>query len=403
VTALPQHGPSPVEAPAARVGRPHRAVRPSARVQLAAVFRKEVQQTIRDRRVMFMLVVAPLIQTVVFGFAVDFDVDRVPTVVVDPDRTAETREDARRLLADGTLLRAGERATAEDASRAMDDGAAAAALVFPRRAEADRLSGRGEQVQVLLDGTDPNRTTVTSGAASRYFGELGERLARERVQAMGATPPAQLRLVPRVAFNPRLKTAPYMVPGIAAMLLVVVTTFTSAMGLAREREMGTLEQVLVSPIRPLALLVGKMAPFVIIGLFDVTLLVAVGTWLFDVPINGHLGLLYLGTALYLMTTLGAGLLISTISATQQQAFLGGFLFTIPAVLLSGIMTPVLAMPGWLQPVALVNPIRWYAEIMRGVLLRGAGTVDLAVPLVALLAIGAAVLLAATLRFRRRLG
>jgi ABC-2 type transport system permease protein len=367
------------------------------------VFRKEVQQTVRDRRIMFMLIVAPLLQTIVFGFAVDFEVDRVRTVVVDPDRTAETREDARRLLADGTLLRAGERGAAEDASRAIDQGEAAAALVFPSRASADRLSGRGEQIQVLLDGTDPNRTTVTSGAASRYFGELGERLARERVQAMGATPPAQLRLVPRVAFNPRLKTAPYMVPGIAAMLLVIVTTFTSAMGLAREREMGTLEQVLVTPIRPFALLVGKMAPFVVIGLFDVTLLVAVGSWLFDIPIRGHVSLLYLGTALYLMTTLGAGLLISTVSASQQQAFLGGFLFTIPAVLLSGLMTPILAMPAWLRPITLVNPIRWYAEIMRGVLLRGSGAVDLAVPLVALLAIGAAVLITATLRFHRRLG
>jgi drug efflux transport system permease protein len=377
--------------------------RPPARVQLAAVFRKEVQQTVRDRRVMFLLVVAPLIQTVVFGFAVDFDVDRVPTVVVNPDATQDTREDARRLLADGTLARAGERASAEDASRAIDRGDAAAALVFPRRAESDRLSGRGEHVQVLLDGSDPNRTTVTAGAASRYFGELGERLARERVEAQGLVAPAQLRLVPRVAFNPRLRTAPYMVPGIAAMLLVVVTTFTSAMGLAREREMGTLEQVLVTPIRPLVLLVGKMAPFVVIGLFDVTLLVGVGTWLFDIPIRGHLGLLYVGTALYLMTTLGAGLLISTVSANQQQAFLGGFLFTIPAVLLSGLMSPILAMPGWLRAVTLVNPIRWYVEIMRGVLLRGASAADLWVPMAALLLIGAGILVTATLRFHRRLG
>jgi len=403
VSPLPERGPRPAEAPSAHVARPRRAAAPSARVQLAAVFRKEVQQTVRDRRIMFMLIVAPLLQTIVFGFAVDFEVDRVRTVVVDPDRTADTREDARRLLADGTLLRAGEKSAAEDASRAIDQGEAAAALVFPRRAAADRISGRGEQIQVLLDGTDPNRTTVTSGAASRYFGELGERLARERVQAMGATPPAQLRLVPRVAFNPRLKTAPYMVPGIAAMLLVIVTTFTSAMGLAREREMGTLEQVLVTPIRPFALLVGKMAPFVVIGLFDVTLLVAIGSWLFDIPIRGQVPLLYLGTALYLMTTLGAGLLISTVSASQQQAFLGGFLFTIPAVLLSGLMTPILAMPAWLQPITLVNPIRWYAEIMRGVLLRGSGVVDLAVPLVALLAIGAGILATATLRFHRRLG
>ncbi len=194
-----------------------------------------------------------------------------------------------------------------------------------------------------------------------------------------------------------------MVPGIAAMLLVIVTTFTSAMGLAREREMGTLEQVMVTPIRPLLLLVGKMAPFVVIGLVDVTLLVGVGTWLFDIPIRGSPALLYLGTALYLLTTLGAGLLVSTMSSNQQQAFLGGFLFTIPAVLLSGLMTPIRAMPGWLQPLTLVNPIRWYAEIMRGVLLRGAGVADLWPQLATLLAIGVGILVAATLRFHRRLG
>jgi len=161
--------------------------------------------------------------------------------------------------------------------------------------------------------------------------------------------------------------------------------------------------VLVTPIRPLVLLVGKMAPFVVIGLVDVTLLVGVGTWLFDVPIRGAVGLLYGGTALYLMTTLGAGLLISTISSNQQQAFLGGFLFVIPAVLLSGLMTPLRAIPGWLQPLTLVNPIRWYAEIVRGVLMRGATAADLARPLVALLLIGAAVLATATLRFQRRIG
>ncbi|HUL59283.1 MAG TPA: ABC transporter permease [Anaeromyxobacteraceae bacterium] len=378
-------------------------LRPRAGVQLAAVFRKEVQQTVRDRRIMFLLVVAPLIQTVIFGFAVDFDVDRVATVVVDPDATDVSRRDARRVLADGTLRRAGAAGSGEDASRAIDEGRASAAVVFPRRAGADRLAERTEHVQVLLDGTDPNRAAVSSGAVSRYFGEQAQASARARIAARGGQPPAEVELVPRVAFNPRLKTAPFMVPGIAAMLLVIVTAFTSAMGLAREREMGTLEQVLVTPVRPVLLLVGKMAPFVVIGLVDVTLLVGVGTWLFEIPIRGSVALLYLGTALYLMTTLGAGLLISTASANQQQAFLGGFLFAIPAILLSGLITPIRGMPAWLRAVTYLNPIRYYAEVMRGLLLRGAGAADLWPQLLALLAIGLAILGLATLRFHRRLG
>ena len=209
--------------------------------------------------------------------------------------------------------------------------------------------------------------------------------------------------MPRLAYNPGLETAPYMVPGIAAMLLLIVTTITTAMGLAREREMGTLEQVLVTPIRPLFLLVGKMAPFVVIGLVDVTLLLAVGTWMFEVPLRGDLLVLLVGTLLYLMTTLGVGLLVSTLSTTQQQSFLGGFLFILPAILLSGVMTPIRSMPGWLQAVTYLNPVRYYAEVMRTTLLKGAGFGDLWFQLAALLVLGGAILATATLRFQKRLG
>ena len=375
---------------------------PSARVQLAAVFRKEVRQTVRDRRIMFMLIVAPLLQTLVFGFAVDFDVDRVPTVVVDRDGTAESRAHARRILADGTLLRAGAARSAEEAERELDDGRAAAAVILPPRFEADLAAGRPAEVQVVLDGTDPNRATVAAGAVSRYFGEVGESLARERLLALGARAPAQIEAVPRIAYNPGLETPPYMIPGIAAMLLLVVTTIVTAMGLSREREMGTLEQVLVTPIQPLFLLVGKMAPFVVIGLVDIALLMAVGTWVFDVPLRGPLPVLLVGTLLYLMTTLGVGLLVSTVSTTQQQSFLGGFLFIMPAMLLSGVMTPIRAMPGWLQAITWLNPVRYYAEVMRTTLLRGGGFGDLWPELLALLVLGAAILATATLRFHKRL-
>jgi ABC-2 type transport system permease protein len=193
-----------------------------------------------------------------------------------------------------------------------------------------------------------------------------------------------------------------MVPGIAGMLLIIVTTITSAMGLAREREMGTLEQVMVTPIRPLWLLVGKMAPFVVIGIVDVMLLVGVGSWLFDIPIRGTPAALLTGTILYLFSTLGVGLLISTVSDTQQQAFLGGFLFAMPAIILSGVMTPIRAMPDWLRWVTLLNPVRWFVEVIRGVMLRGAGFADLWPQLLALLAIGSAILAFAAARFRKRL-
>ncbi|MFT3917581.1 MAG: ABC transporter permease [Anaeromyxobacteraceae bacterium] len=375
---------------------------PSPRLQVAAVFRKEMRQTVRDRRVMFMVIAAPLVQTMIFGFAVNFDVDDVPTVLVDLDRSAESREHARRLLADGTLRARAEAGSAGEAVRLVDDGRAAAALVLPSGLGADLAAHRPAEVQVLLDGTDPNRASTAGAAASRYFGERAEALMRERLRAAGRPEPAQIELVPRVAYNPRLKTAPYLVPGIAAMLLVIVTTLVTAMGLSRERENGTMEQVLVTPIQPLWLLLGKLLPFLMFGLIDMALLIAAGTWVFEVPLRGSLLVGLVGVALYLFSTLGMGLFISTVSQTQQQAFLGGFLFMMPAILLSGVMTPIRAMPGWLQAVTYLNPLRHFAEVMRGVLLRGAGLADLWFQLAALAVLGLGLMGLAAVRFRTQL-
>jgi ABC-2 type transport system permease protein len=375
----------------------------TARRQVAAVFRKEVLQTIRDKRVMLLLIVAPLIQTVVFGFAVDFDVDRVPTVLVDQDRSDQSQLHARRVLADQTLRFAGEVAGLPEADHDLDDGTAAAALIFRPGLGRDLASQRPAQVQLLLDGSDPNRAMVASGAVTRYFGEVGERLIRERLEAAGRPAPAQVVLVPRVLYNPRLRTAPYIVPGIAGTLLVIVTTLVTAMGLSREREMGTMEQVLVTPIRPLWLLIGKLLPFLFIGIFDVLLLVAVGSWVFEVPLRGSLLVGATGVLLYVFSTLGVGLLISTLSQNQQQAFLGAFIFMMPAILLSGVMTPIRGMPGWLQVVTWLNPVRHFAEVMRGVLMRGAGFTDLWFQLAFLAALGVGVMALAVSRFRTQLG
>lgn len=374
----------------------------TARRQVAAVFRKEVQQTIRDKRVMFMLIVAPFVQTVIFGFAVDFDVDRVPTVLVDQDASDSSQLHARRVLADQTLRFSGELAGVPDAERSLDEGRAAAALIFPTGLAKALASRRSAEVQVLLDGSDPNRALVAGASVSRYFGEIGEQLVRERLAAASLPAPGQVVLVPRVLYNPRLKTAPYVVPGIAGTLLLIVTTLVTAMGLSREREMGTMEQVLVTPIKPLWLLIGKLLPFLVIGLFDVLLLLAMGSWVFEVPLRGSLIVGAVGVLLYVFTTLGVGLLISTLSQNQQQAFLGGFIFMMPAILLSGVMTPIRGMPDWLQAITWFNPVRHFAEVMRGVLMRGAGFADLWFQLAFLATLGVGVMALAVARFRTQL-
>jgi ABC-2 type transport system permease protein len=366
-------------------------------VQLMAVVRKEMSQIRADRRMGPMLIIMPTIMLFIFGNAVNFEVDHVPTVVVDHDGTPSSRQDLRRLLADGTLDEVATVADDETAMRLIDAGDAAAAIVIPPDYQRDQLRGEPTTVQVVIDGTDPNRAGVAGGAAAAYFAQAG----MEAMVAKGQRP-AGITVVPRVFYNPRLITAIYMIPGTAAMLLVSTTTLITAMGFAREKEMGTFEQVLVTPLSASTLMIGKSLPYIGIGLFDVTLALAVGAWMFGMPIRGNLLVMFVATLLYLMSTLGVGLLISTISQTQQQAFLAQFLFVMPANMLSGNMTPISSMPWWLQPLTFFNPLRYYIAILRANLLKGAGFDEVWTSLLALAIFGSIILAISTARFRKTL-
>lgn len=375
---------------------------------LYAVMRKEVRQTLRDKRMMAMLLVAPAIQLVVFGSAVDFDVDRVPTAVVDLDQSSTSRMHVQRILADGTLLATARPSSVEEADAMMVSGDIAVVLVIPSDFERDVVRGRPATVQAIVDGSNPNRANVAAAAIASYFAREADAAIRARVARVVALG-GQRVVVPdlsirsRVFWNPELRTAIYMVPGIMAMLLLVVTTIVTAMGLSRERERGTLEQIMVTPVPSPVLILGKIVPFAVIGIIDVGFAVLVGAYMFDMPIRGSLGMLFSGTVLYLLTTLGVGLLIASLSRSQQQAFMLGFLFMLPASLLSGVMSPIQSMPSWLQPFTLGNPVRHYAELTRGVLIRGAGLDELGFQLGALALIGVLVFTFASLRFRKSIG
>lgn len=374
---------------------------------LIAVMLKEMRQTLRDRRMMGLLLIAPCIQLFVFGSAADLDVDHVPTIVVDLDHTPASREHLGRLFADGTLERTDTRWNVDEATREIVLGRAAAAVIVPvgfsRRLARAGLD-RPADVQVIVDGSDPNRSAIAGSAVSRFFGQAMLEVIDARRGRIGAAATAMripsVELCPRVLYNPHLETAISMVPGIASMLLLMITTIVMSMGLARERETGTLEQILVTPVQPAVLLVGKMLPFALIGLFDFLLAMVVGAYVFDVPLAGSFMLLTGATLLYLMSTLSMGLLISTISATQQQAFMGGFFFMLPAALLSGITTPIRSMPSWLQPLTLINPLRHYTDLLRAVLVRGAVVSDVLPQLLTLAAFGVVLALVASLRFRK---
>jgi ABC-2 type transport system permease protein len=374
---------------------------------LLAVMKKELRQAFRDRRMAALLLFVPVVQLILLGYAVDLEVDHVPTVICDLDRSQSSRDLASALVAEKTFSLVGEESDPERASRLLESGDAAVAIVIPPGYARDLDRRTPVAVQVLVDGTDPNRAQIAANWASQFMAARGVEASLEWLAQAAAAqghmrPMPQIRMVPRILYNSRLKSSVYMVPGVAAMVLVVVTTIVTAMGIAREREIGTMEQILVTPLRPSVLLVGKCLPFAFVGLIDVWAILVVGSYLFDVPLNGSPVLLAVATFLYLFSTLGVGIFISTVSRSQQQAILGGFFFIMPAILLSGFMTPIENMPDWLRPLTFIDPVRYYLEILRASLLKDAGFEDLAFQLVALAVFGVVLISLAAARFHKRL-
>jgi ABC-2 type transport system permease protein len=369
----------------------------SIALSLLNVMKKEMRQTIRDRRMLATLLVSPVLQLVVFGYAIDMDVDRIPTVVCDQDATPASRDLTQAFFADRTFLRGKTVADPNTAQDALEAGLAVAALIVPRGFAVRVARADAPEVQVVIDGTDSTRAQVASAAASQFL----------LLHSIGGEPgvlpaSAAVSLAPRVLYNQRLESAVYMLPGVLATLLMNVTAIVMAMGLARERETGTLEQILVTPIRPVVFLGGKCLPYTLFGLVDVLAVLLLGNVLFGVPFRGSFGVVALGSFLYLFSTLGIGILIATVSSSQQQAMLGAVAFMLPAMLLSGFMSPISSMPAWLRPFTMLLPMRHYIEIMRGCLLKGAGLADLAPQMIALTVLGVAILGASIALFRRRL-
>jgi ABC-2 type transport system permease protein len=366
-------------------------------LSLLNVTKKELSQTLRDKRILGTLIIAPVLQLLLFGYAIDLDVDRIPTVVCDQDSSPASRDLVQAFFADRTFVRSGDVREPNAAQDALEAGGAAAALVVPRGFATRLARADDPEVQIIVDGTDPTRAQVAANAASQFLllrGIGGEPGAARQVTSAS--------LAPRVMYNQRLKSAVYMLPGVLATLLLNVTAIVTAMGLARERETGTLEQVLVTPIRPSVLLGGKCLPYVLFGFVDILAILLLGNVVFDVPFRGSFSVIALGSFLYLFSTLGIGILIASVSASQQQAMLGAFGFMLPAMLLSGFMSPISSMPGWLRPLTMLIPMRHYVEIMRGCLLKGAGVRDLASQMIALAVLGVVILGISVARFRRRL-
>jgi len=366
------------------------------------VMRKELIELRADPRLFGIVIVAPLLQLTLLGYAATTDVTDVPLVVADADRSADSRALISRFDASANFVVAGTVESIHEIDGWLDSGDAWMALDIPPGYGTRLRSGRTVAIQIIADGTDANATTVALGYARALVGRYNEDLLGERSPSGRSTSLVDAEV--RVWFNPGLESRDFMIPGIVALLLLVVTTNLSAMAIVRERELGTLEQLNVTPIARWELIVGKLLPYGLIGLLDVILVLVVAISWFEVPMRGSLTLLFVMSLVYLLTTLGLGLFVSTISHTQQQAMMTTtFFFLMPMIYLSGFVFPIENMPAWIQPVTYLIPLRYFLVILRGLFLKGVGLETLWPQALALTAWGVGILILATLRSSKRLG
>ena len=364
--------------------------------QIFALIVKELLAVLRDAKSRMVLIGPPLIQLLVFGYAATFDLNHVPVAIYDQDPSGPSRALVARFLGSPTfrlvaMLRSPHRIDALIDSRQVQ-----LVLVIDRRFTRDLLTGQPAPVQAIVDGRNSNTALLIEGYANTILTDFS--------LDWGAThgrpaPPAVLDL--RARYNPTLSSRWFIVPGIVALLTQVVTLLVVALSVARERETGTFDQLLVTPMRPIDILLGKGLPGLLIGVFEASVIILAAVWWFDVPLRGGLGPLYLGLFLFVIAVTGIGLMISSLAATQQQALLGAFLFMVPSIILSGFATPIANMPVWVQDLTLLNPMRYFLVIVRGVFLEGDGVRTLASQYWPMAVMALASLTAAGWLFRKR--
>ena len=381
------------------------------RERIWVILRKELIQTLREPRMRVLLFLPPIIQLLVYGFAVNLDVDHARIAWMDMDRTPMSRDLRARFEGSGRFDVVAFPQTEEDVHRSLDRSQVQAIVRVLPDFERDVLRGRPTAIQVLVDGANSN----TASLISSYGGEIIAKFAsdamadRRTEQILTRSPNAPVNLVfpnitadTRVWFNPDLYSRNYFVPGVVANIIMMVTLMLTALAIVREKEIGTMEQLMVTPLRPMELMIGKTLPFALIGMLDTVLVTGAALLIFHVPFRGNLLMLFFCSAAFLMTSLGAGLFLSTVSHTQQQAMMMSFFFNTPAFLLSGFAFPIRNMPQVVQYLTYLNPLRYFIEIVRGVFLKGSGFAVLWPQLACLIAYGFLILGLSAARFRKKL-
>lgn len=372
--------------------------------RLSVMLMKEFIELKRDRWAMFRLIVPLIIQMLVFGYAATFTVHHVATAVLDLDQTQASRSLISHFVATSRFDIVDVAKSQRDITRDIDEDRAVIAIVIHAGFARDLESGRSAPLQVIVDGTNSNTALIALGYINQIVAQFSAAQARRAYPSpRGPAPPALgITLQARPWFNEGLNDRWFFIPGVIGTLTLLQVVSLTAFAIVREREVGTLEQIMVSPIRPVEFILGKTVPFFLIGLGDIALVSAFGILWFHVPLIGSPWVMLLGATLFLFAALGMGLLLSTFSRTQQQAFALNFFFVNPFFILSGFAFPIAAMPRLLQWFTVINPLRYFLVILRAVFLKGVGVAVLWPDLAALAALAFAMLTLSVLRFRKSL-
>jgi ABC-2 type transport system permease protein len=371
--------------------------------RVSHIIRKEFIQLRRDPKLIPILFIAPLLQLLLLGFAANLDVKDIATVVCDQDGTAASRDLVSRFLNSGYFALAGTAGAPGEIDLFMEKGEASVAIVVPRGFANVIAAGKPATVGIIVDGSESQSATIGVSTVSMIVSQYAQGLVSgilDRLWVLGVRP---VRVKPevRVWYNPELRSRNFMVPGVLGLVLMVMTMMLTSMAIVREKEMGTMEQLVVTPIRPFELLAGKLLPFLIIGIVDVALIMSLIHFLFRVPMRGSVLLLFGLSLVFMLTTLGLGLFISTVSSNQQQAMLTAVFFMMPMMMFSGFAFPIENMPKIIQAVTYLVPLRYYFVIIRGIYLKGVGLHELWGQGLAMLAFGIAILTLSVLRFRKK--
>ncbi|MBU1319615.1 MAG: ABC transporter permease [candidate division Zixibacteria bacterium] len=370
------------------------------------LIRKEFLQLKRDKRMLPIIFVAPIFQVIILGYAANLDVNDIPTVICDLDRSHASRELVDKFTHSGFFTATDYVDDIRDIDRDIDRGNASLAVVVPIGFGDDLKAGRQASLQLIADGSDANLTTVGLAYASGIVADYSKRIAVKRAARSGTSgiTNAGVDARIRVWYNPELRSKNFMVPGILGLLLMVMTMLLTSLAIVKEKEVGTMEQLVVTPIRPIQLIIGKLTPFAIIGIIDVVLILFVSTFWFDIPVAGSIFLLVFLCTVFLMTTLGLGLFISTVSSTQQQAMMTSVFFVMqPMIFLSGFVFPIENMPKIIQWYTYLLPLRYFFTIVRGIFLKGIGIAELWDEALIMFLFGLAILALSVARFQKKLG